>query len=118
VAAPALINAVAARGEAARAVDEFASALAARDLAALHRAAPAMPASERARWAKVFREARSVAAQLTVLDVQVDGESITARVRSRIDVRMPGTSVPTRFDAVSVATLVHDSTGWRLWNAP
>jgi hypothetical protein len=66
----------------------------------------------------MFRDARRVDAELTVLDVQIEGDVITAKVRSRIDVRLGDALTPARMDALSDATLVRDSTGWRLWGAP
>jgi hypothetical protein len=111
---PDLAALTAARREAERAVEGFAGALRARDVAALERAAPDMPAVERAQWARVFGEASAVDAQLTVTDVRLDGDVIVASVRSRIDVRVRGVRTPMRSETVSTATLVRDSSGWRL----
>ena len=107
-----------ARREAERAVRAFASALNAQDVDALRRAAPDMPASARAQWAKVFHEASGVRAELTVFDVQVDGDVIAARVHKRIDVHHAGIATPVRSAGSSLATLVRDSTGWRLSTTP
>jgi hypothetical protein len=107
-----------ARREAERAVQAFATALSTRDIAALRRAAPDMPAEVRDRWATTFRDAIRVRADLSVIDVQVDGNVIAARVRNQIDVYRPGAARPEKVDAPSMALLVRDSTGWRLSTAP
>ena len=112
------IDLATARHEADRAVAAFAHALETRDVEALRKAAPAMSARERARWAGVFRTSRSVSAELTVTSVRRDGDLIVASVRSRVDVRLPGSERPVHSDATSVATLVRDSSGWRLRTVP
>jgi hypothetical protein len=112
------ISVAAARREAERAVQAFASALSARDMNALRRAAPDMPADVRAHWSQLFHDAIRVRADLSVIDVQVDGNGIAARVRNQIDVYKPGAAKPDRVDAPSMALLVRDSTGWRLSTAP
>jgi len=104
--------------EAERAMRAYAGALNARDLDALRRAAPEMPAGERARWAQVFRDAMRVRAEVSLVDVQVDGDVIAARVRKRVDVYRPGVAKPEQVDARSMAVLVRDATGWRLSSAP
>lgn len=108
----------AARREAQRAVEAFADALEARNMNALRRVAPEMPADERARWVQVFRRAWRVDADLAVTDVRLDGDVIVAAVRSRVDVQLPGASAPVRSDESTVTTLVRDSSGWRMRTAP
>jgi serine/threonine-protein kinase len=101
-----------------RALDAYARAIESRDMAALRRAAPDMRPDERARWAKVFTDARRVDAELTVTDIQVGGNTIIAAVRSRIDLQLVGSRPAVSTDVASVATLVRDSSGWRLRSAP
>jgi hypothetical protein len=104
----------AARREMERALAGFASALESRDAATLRRAAPDMPAERHAFWADVFRDAQSVRAEMSVLDVRLGDDVIVADVRSRVDVRPRGGARPMHSDTVLMATLVRDGSGWRL----
>ncbi|AHG93471.1 serine/threonine protein kinase (plasmid) [Gemmatirosa kalamazoonensis] len=107
-----------ARRDAQQAVDAFAIALSTRDLAALSRAVPYMPEKERAQWAKVFHNAKRIDARLTVLDTKFDGDVIAATVQSRIEITLNGVRDHLKSDATSLATLVRDSSGWRLRTSP
>jgi serine/threonine protein kinase len=92
----------------------YARALASRDLSEVRRVYPGLTPSQRDSWRQFFQSVRALQTILTVTALDVRGDTAEARVSGVYDYVNRTTGRSERQTVTFRATLVRDSTGWRL----
>lgn len=96
------------------AIAAYARALETRDIREVHRAYPGLTTAQQQGWEDLFRASRSLKARLTVSAVDVRGGAAEASVNGTYEFDNATTGRLEQRAVTFHATLVADSTGWRL----